>query len=47
MAKEMSVWKDIRLLPDFLCVTVPDEIEYPLAHYSSFRKLAQELRDKG
>ncbi len=47
VAKEMSVWKDIRLLPDFLCVTVPDEIEYPLAHYSSFRKLAQELRDKG
>ena len=47
VAKEMSVWKDIRLLPDFLCVTVPDEIEYPLAHYSIFRKLAQELRDKG
>lgn len=47
VAKEMSVWKDIRLLPDFLCVTVPDEIEYPLAHYSSFRKLAQELWDKG
>lgn len=47
VAKEMSVWKDIRLLPDFLCVTVPDEIEYPLAHYSSFRKLAQELREKG
>lgn len=47
VAKEMSVWKDIRLLPDFLCVTVPDEIEYPLAHYSSFRKLAQELRERG
>jgi len=47
VAKEMSVWTDIRLLPDFLCVTVPDEIEYPLAHYSSFQKLAQELRDKG
>lgn len=47
VAKEMSVWKDIRLLPDFLCVTVPDEIEYPLAHYSSFRKLAQELRESG
>ncbi|MCI9296720.1 MAG: aminopeptidase P family protein [Lachnospiraceae bacterium] len=47
VAKEMSVWTDIRLLPDFLCVTVPDEIEYPLAHYSSFQKLAQELRNKG
>lgn len=24
LAKEMSVWEDIRLLPDFLCVTVPE-----------------------
>ena len=47
VAKEMSVWTYIRLLPDFLCVTVPDEIEYPLAHYSSFQKLAQEIREKG
>lgn len=47
VAKEMSVWPDIRLLPDFLCVTVPDEIEYPLAHYSSFQKLAREIREKG
>ena len=47
VAKEMSVWTDIRLLPDFLCVTVPDEIEYPLAHYSSFQKLAREIREKG
>lgn len=44
VAKEMSVWPDVRLLPDFLCVTVPDEIDYPLATYTSFKKLADELR---
>lgn len=43
VAREMSVWDDIRLLPDFLCVTVPDEIEYPYAYYTSFKKLAEEL----
>lgn len=43
VAREMSAWEDIRLLPDFLCVTVPDEIEYPYAHYTSFKKLAKEL----
>ncbi len=43
--REMSVWPDVRLLPDFLCVTVPDEIDYPLATYTSFRAAA-ELREK-
>jgi Xaa-Pro aminopeptidase len=47
VAEEMSVWPDIRLLPDFLCVTVPDEIDYPLANYSSFKGLAAELRAVG
>ena len=47
VAKEMSVWTDVRLLPDFLCVTVPDEIDYPMATYTSFRKLAEELRAGG
>lgn len=44
VAKEMSAWPDVRLVPDFLCVTVPDEIDYPLAAYTSFRKLAEELK---
>ncbi len=43
VAREMSIWEDIRLVPDFLCVTVPDEIDYPHANYSSFEKLAREL----
>jgi len=47
VAREMSAFPDIRLLPDFLCVTVPDEIEYPLASYTSFKKLATELRGAG
>lgn len=47
VAREMSVWPDIRLVPDFLCVTVPDEIEYPRASYTSFKKLAEELRNNG
>ena len=47
VAEEMSVWEDVRLLPDFLCVTVPDEIDYPLANYTSFRTLAAEIRESG
>ena len=47
VAREMSVWDDIRLLPDFLCVTVPDAIDYPMAKYSSFKTVADELRMAG
>lgn len=47
VAEEMSIWQDIRLSPDFLCVTVPDEIDYPLANYTSFASLARELRGTG
>ena len=46
VAREMSVWDDVRLLPDFLCVTVPDEIDYPLASYTSFKDLADQLRKR-
>lgn len=45
VAREMSVWQDIRLVPDFLCVTVPDEIDYPHANYTSFKKLAYGIRE--
>lgn len=43
VAREMSVWDDVRMLPDFLCVTVPDTIDYPQAHYTSFQSLAEEI----
>jgi len=46
LAKEKSIWKDIRLVPDFKCVTVSDEIEYPHANYTSFNKLANEIRNQ-
>jgi len=46
VAEEMSVWNDIRLVPDFLCVTVPDTIDYPLAKYTSFKMLAEEFNSK-
>lgn len=47
VAREMSVWGDIRLLRDFFCVTVPDSIDYPLAKYVTFKKVADELRSAG
>ena len=47
LTREMYAWQDIRIVPDFLCVTVPDEIEYPLAVFTSFKKVAEELREKG
>lgn len=47
LCREMSAWADIRVVPDFLCVTVPDEIEYPHAHFTSFLGIAQALREKG
>ena len=47
VAHEMSVWKDIRLVPDFLCVTVPDEIDFPHAKYTDFKKLAAGLHEQG
>ncbi len=46
LAKEKSIWEDIRLVPDFKCVTVSDEIEYPHANYTSFNKLANEIRNQ-
>lgn len=47
LCREMSAWTDIRMVPDFLCVTVPDEIEYPLAHFTSFVRVAEELKSGG
>jgi Xaa-Pro aminopeptidase len=44
-AREMCVWSDIRNVKDFACVSVPEEIDYPLAKFSSFKEiLTQTLR---
>jgi Xaa-Pro aminopeptidase len=40
----MCVWRDIRNIKEFACVSVPEEIDYPLAKFSSLREvLAQVL----
>lgn len=47
VCEEMSIWEDIRIVPDFLCVTVPDDIEYPFADFTDFRSIAVSLNKKG
>lgn len=42
--REMSAWSDIRLIPEFACVTVPDKIEYPFAHYTSLKAICSGLQ---
>ncbi|MBI4245532.1 MAG: aminopeptidase P family protein, partial [Planctomycetes bacterium] len=44
VAREMSVWPEIRNIKDFTCVTVPDEIEYQYARYSSFVEIAKDIK---
>ena len=43
VAEEMAVWPDIRLVPEFACVTVSDTIDFPHANYTSFKKLFDKL----
>lgn len=47
LIKEMSAWPDLRLVPDFTCVTVPDEIEYPQANYTTFEKIFKDVGERG
>ena len=42
-AREMSVWGDLRNVREFACVSVPEEIDYPLANYSSFKSILGEV----
>jgi len=37
-AREMSVWEDVRNVKEFACVSVPEEIDYPLAEFSSLKE---------
>jgi len=46
VCREMSAWPDIRVIPDFACVTVPDEIDYPQANYTNFLSIFQELKER-
>lgn len=42
-AREMSVWNDLRNVREFACVSVPEEIDYPLANFSSFKAILGEV----
>lgn len=46
-AKEMSIWKEYRNVKEFLCVSVPEEIDYPLAQFSSLKKILEETLKGG
>ena len=46
-AREMCVWPDIRNVKDFACVSVPEEIDYPLAVFSSFKDILGQVLGGG
>jgi Xaa-Pro aminopeptidase len=46
-AREMCIWEDIRNVKDFACVSVPEEIDYPLASFSSFKEILNETLKGG
>ncbi|HEY3416940.1 MAG TPA: M24 family metallopeptidase, partial [Armatimonadota bacterium] len=46
-AREMSVWNDVRNVKEFACVSVPEEIDYPLATFSSFKEILGEVLGGG
>ena len=41
-AREMTVWSDVRNIREFACVSVPEEINYPLATFSSLKEILGE-----
>ena len=46
-ARSMCVWEDIRNIKEFACVSVPEEIEYPLATFSSLKAILGETLGGG
>jgi Xaa-Pro aminopeptidase len=46
-AREMSVWDDVRNIKEFACVSVPEEIDYPLASFSSLQDILCETLGGG
>ncbi len=46
-AREMSVWGDVRNVKEFACVSVAEEIDYPLARFSSFKEILGEVMKGG
>lgn len=46
-AREMCPWNDIRNVKEFACVSVPEEIDYPLAEFSSLTESLQDTLKGG
>lgn len=46
-AREMCIWNDQRNIKEFACVSVPDEIDYPMAKFSSFNEIIKETLNGG
>ena len=46
VCREMSAWKDIRVIQDFACVTVPDVILFPRAEFTTLKAVFDELKVK-
>lgn len=46
-AREMSVWSDYRNVKEFACVSVPEDIDYPLASFSSLKDILNDALKGG
>lgn len=46
-AREMCVWSDLRNVKEFACVSVAEEIDYPLANFTSFKSIIEEVAKGG
>lgn len=46
-AREMTICADIRNIKEFACVSVPEEIDFPLAAFSSFSEVLKEILKDG
>lgn len=46
LIKEYCPFTDIRLVPEFACVTVEDEIDYPFANYTTFRSVFDSMKER-
>ncbi len=46
-AREMSVWNDLRNIKEFACVSVPEEIDFPLAQFSSLGEIVRDTLQGG
>ena len=46
-AREMCIWDDIRNVRELTCVSVSEEIDYPLAAFSSFKQVLEEILHGG